>query len=335
MENTKSRKIKLLKIWDILNRETDEEHPMSSVELIRRLGEDGIEVDRKILYDDIRVLNECGYEVMCHRSSSNEYYVGERSFDIPEIQILMDAVQAAGFITEKKTQTLVAKIAQLAGSGKAEVLKQNIVEFGTVKSTNEGIYYTVNEINTAINGGHKISFNYFDYDSKHERVYRKDNEEEDKHEYVVSPLATVCNNDQYYLLCYSDRHEGVTRYRVDRMDRVRVLDVKIAPRKKAAKLDLTKHKKQVFDMFGGELTKVTLRADADPRILDVLFDTFGEDVRLRPLNNGMVEFTVDVEVSPTFLSWCCSLGDKMKVAAPESTVEKVKAFLESTAKQYK
>ena len=335
MESTNSRKIKLLKIWDILCRETDSENPMPSRKLIARLSECGIEVDRKILYDDIKVLNDWGYEIMCRRSSSNEYYVEDRTFDMPEIQILMDAVQAAGFITEKKTKALVGKIAQLAGSGKAAVLKQNIVEFGTVKTANENVLYSVNEINAAINRGCKISFLYFDYDFRRERAYRKDEGGENAREYVVSPLATVFSNDRYYLLCHSDKHDGIVHYRVDRMDRVRLLDENIEQGKKAAKLGLSKHKKQVFEMFGGELAKVTLRVDATPRYLDVIFDAFGDDVRLRPLGDGTAEFTVEVEVSPTFLSWCCSLGDKMKVVAPYETVERVKEFLESTARQYK
>ena len=335
MEKTSSRKIKLLKIWDILCRESDSENPMPSRKLIARLAECGIEVDRKILYDDVKVLNDWGYEIMCRRGSSNEYYVEDRTFDMPEIQILMDAVQAAGFITEKKTKVLLSKIAQLAGSGKAEVLKQNIVEFGTVKTANENVLYSVNEINAAINKGCKISFLYFDYDFRGERAYRKDDGGENAREYVVSPLATVFSNDRYYLLCYSDKYDAVVHYRVDRMDRVRVEGDKIEQGKKAAKLGLSKHKKQVFGMFGGELTKVTLRVDSTPRYLDVIFDAFGDDVRLRPQSDGTAEFTVEVQVSPTFLSWCCSLGDKMQVTAPDTTVKAVKEFLESTAKQYK
>lgn len=161
MKGSNSRKIKLLKIWEILNRDTDENNPMSTPVLIEKLSECGIEVDRKILYSDIKLLNNFGYEVMCHRSSSNEYYVADRKFDIPEIHILMDAVKAAGFITEKKTDELVNKIAQLAGSQRAEVLTRNVVEFNTTKSVNENIYYSVYEIATAIEEEKKITFTYF------------------------------------------------------------------------------------------------------------------------------------------------------------------------------
>ena len=165
-------KIKYLKLWDILRQETDEEHPISTPDLLARLEESGIKCDRRTLYRNIEELNECGYEVLTKVGKPNAYYVVDRSFDIPEIHILMDAVQAASFITEKKTKQLVDKIARLSGNKMAEVLKQNIVDFETVKSSNENIYYSVNEIATAINEGLKITFQYFDYNAQGKKVYR-------------------------------------------------------------------------------------------------------------------------------------------------------------------
>ena len=192
-------KIKYLKLWDILRQETDEEHPISTPDLLARLEESGIKCDRRTLYRNIEELNECGYEVLTKVGKPNAYYVVDRSFDIPEIHILMDAVQAASFITEKKTKQLVDKIARLSGNKMAEVLKQNIVDFETVKSSNENIYYSVNEIATAINEGLKITFQYFDYNAQGKKVYRmrKSNPAERK-TYKVNPLSTVFSSDKYY-----------------------------------------------------------------------------------------------------------------------------------------
>ena len=158
MEKENVKRVRLLRIWEILKQESDEEHPMSSLVLLSKLKEGGIECDRRTLYSDIKVLNYFGYEILCNRSTTNEYYVVDREFDIPEIHILMDAVQAASFITEKKTEELVDKIAHLAGSQRAEVLKQNIVKFNSTKGTNEHIYYSVSEIAKAINNHKKVTF---------------------------------------------------------------------------------------------------------------------------------------------------------------------------------
>ena len=163
MKDESCNKIRLLRLWEILKKETDEEHPIGTMALIGRLESEGLKCNRATLYADIALLNKFGYEILCKRATSNEYYVVNRDFDEPEVQILMDAVQAASFITERKTKVLVDKLAQMAGTKRAEVLKNNIVEFGTVKGDNEAIYYSINEITLAITQKRKIEFYYFDY----------------------------------------------------------------------------------------------------------------------------------------------------------------------------
>ena len=261
MEKENVKRVRLLRIWEILKQESDEEHPMSSLVLLSKLKEGGIECDRRTLYSDIKVLNDFGYEILCNRSTTNEYYVVDREFDIPEIHILMDAVQAASFITEKKTEELVDKIAHLAGSQRAEVLKQNIVKFNSTKGTNEHIYYSVSEIATAINNHKKVTFVYFDYDEKHKKVYRKEGLK-----YLVNPVATVFAEDKYYLVCYDDKHGNLASYRVDRMESVSATEEDITETEVSKKFDVSRHKTQAFGMFAGETE--TVRFEADKSILE-------------------------------------------------------------------
>ena len=138
----KGQRLKLLKIWEILRQETDKDHTLTTVDLLERLEGIGIKCDRRTLYADIKALNDNGYKVNCVRRMANEYYVEKREFSLAEIHILMDAVQAASFITEQKTAQLVDKIAELAGSRRAEAIKQNVVAFNTVKSQNEKFSFT-------------------------------------------------------------------------------------------------------------------------------------------------------------------------------------------------
>ncbi len=320
-------KLKMLKIWEILCQETDENNPMPSTTLMKKLADMGIPCDRRTLYKDIDALNENGYEVLCNRSRQNEYYVLDRSFDTAELHILMDAVQASSFVTEEKTKELIEKIANLAGNCKGEVLKSNAVAFNTVKSTNEKIYYSVNEIITAIEEKKKIEFYYFNYDVSHKKVYRKD-----KQKYIVNPYATIFSNDSYYLLCYDDKHEGMAHYRIDRMDTVRITDMPITKRPELKKFDVKKHKKQVFNMFAGEDTLVTIRISTT--LIDAIFDKFGSSITMKMVNENEAEFTGEVQISPAFIGWCCSFGNKLKVVSPQSVVEKVKKEIEELKSQY-
>lgn len=320
-------KLKMLKIWEILCQETDENNPMESTVLLDRLESLGIPCDRRTLYKDIEALNDNGYEVLCNRSKRNEYYVLDRKFDNAELHILIDAVQAASFITEGKTEELVSKIAGLSGNCKAEVLKSNTVAFNTVKNTNEKIYYSVNEIITATYEKKKIEFYYFTYDTKHQRVYRRD-----KQKYVVNPYATIFSNDSYYLLCYDDKHEGIAHYRIDRMDSVKILDEPITKRPELKAFNVKKHKKQVFNMFAGESTSVTIRIA--PSLIDAMYDKFGSSVKMKETPEGEIELSVEVQISPAFIGWCVSFGTRLRVVSPTNVVEQIKAEINKLQEQY-
>lgn len=323
----KDKKLRALKIWEILHQETDEDHPMGTETLRAKLRSFGFECGRRVIYDDIALLNENGYEIKCNRKICNEYFVVDRAFDIAELQILMDAVQAASFITKKKTKQFIGKIAQLAGDRKAEVLEKNTVEFHAPKSDNERIYYSVDKIGRAIEQQRQISFLYFDYDIHHQWVYRND-----KRRYVVNPLSTVFSNDNYYLMCNDDKHDGIGHYRIDRMDDVQIAENGMTKVEETKGYDLARHKRALFGMFNGEDARVTFQADK--LLIDHIFDRFGDDVHISYGNGDTLLFTADVQVSKPFLGWCCSFGNMLKVVEPQAVAMKVKEFLLKTANQY-
>lgn len=187
------QKIKLLKLYELLRKETDETHPISRVELCRRLNEMGISSNVRTLSLDIEAMQENGFEIMSYLKDKEKfYYVPEHELTVPEIKILIDAVQAASFITEKKTVELVEKVAALGGSHQAELLKENMVCFNTRKHTNEAILYTVDGIEDAIIRKKKIEFNYFHLNEKAERVYVTTSDGSKKR-YYVEPVALIFN----------------------------------------------------------------------------------------------------------------------------------------------
>jgi len=197
MSKENFQKIKLLKIWEILLKDSDKEHPLDTINIIDRLAKQGISCDRKTLYNDIKELNKHGYKVYKKRSRRNMYYTDLSEFSVPELRILIDAVQSAKFISEQKTDELVDKIANLAGSYRADTLK-NGVYFDTQKYNNEAVFHNIKMIDEAINTDKKVSFRYFDYNEDGDIVYRKYGAR-----YLVNPVAFVLNDDCYYLVCYN------------------------------------------------------------------------------------------------------------------------------------
>ena len=249
MAQDNCQKIKLLKLLELLRQETDEQHPLATNRLCAKLGDMGITCDRRTLAKDIALLNDQGYEVMWTWVGKEKgYYIEDRSFSVPELKILIDAVQAASFITDKKSEALIDKIADLGGYHRAEVLKGNMVDFNTRKHSNESILINVDHINEAILKNRKISFQYYDLDENHNARFRKN-----RKKYVENPVTLVYNEDNYYLICYSDKYKDTVNYRVDRMYAITVLDTARSEDTQALYDRVQDYTRQSFKMYDGDV----------------------------------------------------------------------------------
>lgn len=314
------QKIKLIKLYELLRKETDEDHPISRVELCRRLNDMGISSNVRTLSLDIEVLTDNGFEIMSFLKDKEKfYYVPEHELTIPEIKILIDALQAASFVTEKKTAELVEKVAALGGSHKAELLKENMICFNTRKHTNEAILYTVDGIEDAIIRKKKIAFNYFHLNEKAEREYVKTGTGEKKR-YYVEPVALIFHEDNYYLMAYSSKHpESTASYRIDRIDRLEVVEESTLSDEAIAKIDsVAAFTEQAFKMYGGEQEDVVLQFDRS--LVDPVFDKFGENTPMMKVNDTTCAATVHVQISPTFFGWLAQFGNRMRVLSPDNVV---------------
>ena len=318
MADTQSKALAPLLILKILEKYSDEQHPMTTNQICARLDEMGIICDRRTLSKDIALLNEQGYEIMDTTVGHEKaYYVEDRNFSVPELKILMDAVQAASFITEKKTAELIEKLAALAGEHRAALLKRNMVSFNTRKHRNEKILYTIDRLEEAILKQKKVIFLYFDLDEKGNRVYRRGG-----HHYVVEPVALVFNEDNYYLLCYSSRHEKTSTYRVDRMDSVSVLDDPITDTAIALKAEIADYTEQVFKMYAGEVYDLVI--EFSDELIGAVFDKFGEDTKMIRSGDHKCVATVKVQTSPVFWGWLFQFAGQMKILSPEELATEYK-----------
>ena len=247
------------------------------------------------------------------------YYIEDRAFSVPELKVMIDALEAASFISEKKTEQIVDKIASLGGMHRADLLKRNMVCFNTRKHTNEHILFSIDSLEDAIARKKKVTFYYFDLNEKGEREYRlKDTGE--KKRYYVEPIALVFNEDNYYLMTYSSRHpEGTANYRVDRTDHVEVVEESVLSNEAIAKIDgVAEFTEQAFKMFSGEQEDVVIQFSKE--LIGPVFDKFGEDTPMMPVNDDTCAATVHVQISPTFFGWLAQFGSDMRVLSPDVVV---------------
>lgn len=326
------QKIKLIKLYELLRKETDEDHPISRMELCRRLNEMGISSNVRTLSLDIEVLADNGFEIMSFLKDKEKfYYVPEHELTIPEIKILIDALEAASFVTEKKTAELVEKVAALGGSHKAELLKENMICFNTRKHTNEAVLYTVDGIEDAIIRRKKIAFNYFHLNEKADRVYVTTDTGEKKR-YYAEPVALVFNEDNYYLMAYSSKHpDSTASYRIDRIDHLEVVEESLMSDEAIAKIDgVAEFTEQAFKMYGGEPKAVVLQFERP--LVEPVFDKFGEDIPVMPVNGATLAATVQVQISPTFFGWLAQFGERMQVISPVKVVRQYQNHIKSIVK---
>lgn len=310
MARDNPRKIKLLKILDLLRQETDEHNPMTTNQLCAALGEMGIFCDRRTLSQDVATLNEAGYEIMSTMVSHEKgYYIADRRFSVPELKILIDAVQAAAFITEGKSNDLIEKIADLAGMHRAEVLRRNVICFNTRKHSNERVFYNVDVLEEAILTNRKVIFLYYDLNEKHEKIYRRGG-----HHYVVEPIALVYNEDNYYLMVYSARHDNTGTYRIDRMESVEIIEEQISEKAIALRSTMDEHTEQTFKMFAGPVEDIILQFP--PKLIGSVFDKFGEDIQMMRAGDNVIA-SVKVQMSPTFRGWLHQFGGEMLILKSE------------------
>ena len=319
MAQDNCQKIKLLKLLELLRQETDEQHPLTTMDICNRLGAMGISCERRTLSKDVALLNEQGYEVMWRWVGKEKgYYIEDRSFSIPELKILIDAIQASSFITKKKTADLIGKIANLGGSHRAELLQGNMVCFNTRKHSNESIYYSVNSLEDAIQRQKKVLFRYFDLDEQGQKVYRREG-----HRYVVEPVALVFNEDNYYLVVYSSRHDSTANYRVDRMDHVEVLSDAVSEKAISLRGGVAEYTEQAFKMYGGTPTDIVI--EFDNQLIGAVYDKFGEDTQMMRSGENKCIATVKMQISPTFWGWLFQFAGLMKVISPDEVIKAYKS----------
>ena len=318
MPRNAEQKIRLLVLYDILHKETDAEHQLSTKELIDKLASYGIQATRQTVYDDIEMLNAFGYEIITVHGRNNRYFVGDRTFELPEVQVLLHAVGAAKFLTEKKAYVLTEKVAELLGEAQADSLKELL----SVKSNehgNERVYYSIDAITTALIEKRKLSFLYFDYDCRGNRVYRKG-----KERYDVNPLGMVYSGENFYLVCFHDKYDDPASYRIDKMEDVQVEESKITRKEQFENFDLNAYKRETFGMYYGEKADVTLFFS--PELLDVIRDRFG-DIEPKSDGSGYIA-NVTVRISRIFFAWITAFEGKVKILEPEIVKEQYKSFIE-------
>jgi predicted DNA-binding transcriptional regulator YafY len=325
MPKSDNQKLKIFYILDYLQRNSHQDHPVRASELIDVLQRNyNISCERKTVYSDIQALQDYGVDIESIPGKNGGYYIASRNFELPELKLLIDAVQSSRFLTEKKSRELIEKLCNQCSIHDARLMRRDMLVSGRVKSMNETIYYNVDAIQDAISMNRVISFRYFDWGIDGKRKYREKN-------YYASPYGLCQDNENCYLLAHSPRH-GITSYRVDRMSEITITEDVRTPCPELTGKALHEHANRLFQMFAGDSVNVKMRFHKT--LANVVIDRFGRDTILIPEGSEYFNFTVNVAVSPMFLSWVIGFGDKAKILYPQSVIDECRQMCMDAMAQY-
>ena len=325
MPKSDNQKLKIFYILDYLEAYSNEKNPVRASDLISMLDRQwGIRCDRKTVYSDIAALQQYGVDIVSIPGKNGGYYIASRNFELPELKLLIDAVQSSRYLTEKKSRELIEKLCSQCNEQDAKLMRRTELVSGRVKSMNETIYYNVDAIQEAIAQNKQISFRYFDWDFGGKRKYR------DK-EYLASPYGLCQDHENCYLLAFSSRY-GITSYRVDRMTDIQLTEEARIPCPELTGKALHDHANRLFQMYSGDALDVKMRFHRS--LLNVVIDRFGKDTMLIPDGEDFFNFTVKVAISPMFLSWIIGFGAKAKILYPKSVADSCKALCMEAMSQY-
>ena len=314
MAKSPNQKTKLLHLARMLLRQTDEDHPLTVAQIIQELERQGIKAERKSVYDDLEALRLFGLDVQSRKGKAPGWFVGAREFELPEVKLLMDAVQSSRFITQKKSDILIRKLESLASVHQARQLQRQVYVSGRIKVMNESIYYNVDKLHTAIAGQKAITFKYFDYDIDRKKVFHREGRR-----YLVSPYGLIWNSENYYLVAFDHANRDMRHYRVDKMTEIAITGLAREGKEQYPDFQLAQYGQKHFGMYSGREVKVTLRGRRDKAGL--VWDRFGQEVILIPDGPDHFTVTLPVVMSPQFFGWLFGLDGGLVLTAPRQAVD--------------
>ena len=328
-EEKENQRLKMLYLVKILSENTDEQHALEQSQISAMLASYGVSVGRKTLYQDFEELRKYGIDVIAERQKDKRvlYHIGSRRFELPELKLLVDSVQSAKFLSEKKSRDLIRKIESLGSRYEAKYLHRQVFISGRIKSANESVYYTVDAIHDAINSDKQIRFHYYQWNPKKKMELRNNGEE-----YQVSPWGLMWDDENYYLVAYDSEDKIIKHFRVDKMLHISITEEKRIGGKEFKAFDLPKYTKSLFGMFGGELTSVTLEVRND--LVGVVIDRFGKEISILPTDENHFRTTVNVAISRQFFGWLFAIGDGLRIVAPKNVVELMRQEAKKIIKLY-
>lgn len=321
MAGNSKQKLKLLYLLQMLEKETDAEQGLTMADILTNLAEHGISAERKSIYRDINTLREFGCEVETYKRKPVEYALTP-DIDLPELMLLVDAVQGSKFLTEEMSNSLTASVQNLASVRQQKFLRKCVHVEGRITSQSDSVFTNVDIIHEAMQKGRKVEFMYYKYGTDKTRKIQHDGKP-----YIHTPIRVVYADGFYYLITWNDHKEAFVTFRLDRIQELKISEEPAMRNAKTANYSTDHFKHKSFGMFDGEVTSATLLVKA--HAMDAIIDTFGHDVKVKTLSDEEAEVYVSVYKSYQFFGWIAGFNGDVRIKGTASLVHEYQEWLKS------
>lgn len=323
MPKSQNQKHKLLLLQRIFLTRTDEQHALSVKELQAMLATEGVQAERKSIYDDIAELRASGLDVVAVKTETTRYYVAARTFSLPDLELLAESVLTARFLTQERSDTLLRKLSTLCSVHEAGFAGRQVLLPGRVRSMGASDFPAVTRLRAAMDSNTRVTFRYFSYDADKQKW-----DATGSARLEVSPWALAYAGETYSLIGYDSAAAQLRHYRVDRMEDVWERALPREGRDTFETLDRSADAVRAFSAAGGSVRRVTI--EFENRLADAVIDRFGVDTPFIKCGASKFRIVVPVEVSDGFYGWIFALGGA-RILAPADVAGSMRALIEKAA----
>lgn len=320
MTNNPKAKLKTLYVMRILQDETDADHGLSLREIIERLGDYGIQAERKGLYSDIQTLREFGLDIQTFQRNPVQYAIVRRDFTLSELMLLVDAVESCKFLTKRQSRALTTNLKLLASDHERALLDRRIHVPGRITSKTDSVFGSIDALHDAMRRKLKVEFMYYKYGLDGKRFATHDGKP-----HLVTPLGITFANGYYYLTAWNDDHECMTEYRIDRVEKLRVSDERATKNEQITHHEFEGDGHELFGRFVGDPVTATLLVNGDKA--EIIMDRFGDAAEWYAQDDGTAKIVVKVPKSEPFFGWITGLGGTVRIHGPKSLLNEYRDYL--------
>jgi len=320
----------ILYILNVLKKYSDEEHKLSITELKEKIKEEyGEDIDPRTIRRNINLLQQkFGYDISTYNDNKIGYYISndpETDFEPGEIRAIIDTFSYSTFIEQRMAKGIIKKCKNLQNIYENEKIKNYRVYSPKGRTNNVEVIKNIEDISNSIMNKNKVKFEYWKYCIVGDKV-----EKQIVSTPIVSPYAIIYDKQQFYMLGIKDGNKEFYHYRLDRKKNLKELTEKIKINK--SEKDIEQYADTSVEVFSGN--EVEIEAECDEYLLGEVFEKFGKNVEIKPLNKKT--FEMKLKVNPLgFKLWAMRNLDLVTVKKPESLVKEIKEIIKEAEKRYK